>query len=41
MLVFCALSIAMEAVDEHSIGRGFGNRWYAIAIFIYTFIVRY
>lgn len=39
IMVFCALSIAYRAVEDQDVGEGFGNRWYAVVIFVYTFVV--
>lgn len=40
VLIFCALSIAYRGVELDDAGKGFGDRWYAIVIFLYTLLVR-
>eukprot|EP00347_Sterkiella_histriomuscorum_P002699 403367148 len=38
VMVFCALSIAYRGVQTNDASDGFGDRWYAIVIFVYVMI---
>jgi hypothetical protein len=40
VMVFCLLSIAYKGVEEQDAGKGLGQRWYAIVIFVYVLLVK-